>query len=285
MTAQNRLSASLKGCIDRGEKAMGLFLTNGYPEIDAALPILLEVARSGADFIELGMPFSDPLAEGLPVQHSSERALRNGVRMEGTFETAAAFRKETDTPLLLMGYINPIYRYGVRRFCRDARDAGVDGVILPDLPPEENAIIAGEAAQAGLALVNLIAPNTPDARIQEIDSMSTGFIYAVSITGLTGSGLGAVESVESYLRRARALVSKNPLLVGFGIRSAEDARRLSAHTDGFIVGSALIQLVEKLWEEDLPQSERLRRIADFVQELKHGGRSSAEATVRIGAAL
>ena len=279
------LTSMLAACRDRGEKAMGLFLTSGHPELEATLPVLLEVARSGADFVELGMPFSDPLGEGLPIQRSSERALRNGVRLEDTLRTAAAFREQTDTPLLLMGYINPIYRYGVRRFCREARSAGVDGLILPDLPPEENGILSGEAAEAGLALVNLIAPNTPDDRIRQIDAASTGFVYAVSITGLTGGGLGAVESVEAYLKRARRLVSKNPLLVGFGIRSAEDARRLSAHTDGFIVGSALIQLVEKLWDEDIPDSERLHRISEFVRQLKHGGRSSTQATVSLGAAL
>jgi len=269
--AANRLAAALQACRDQGEKALGLFVTSGFPDAASTLPILLEIDRAGADFVELGMPFSDPLAEGLPIQRSSERALRHGIRLEDTLRTAAAFRAASETPLLLMGYINPILRFGVRRFCTAAQDAGVDGLILPDLPPEESGLVAGEVEVAGLALVTLIAPNTPDARVKRIDEMASGFVYAVSVTGLTGSGLGALTSVEQYLDRARRLVTRNPLLVGFGIRSHEDALRLSRHTDGFIVGSALIELIEKLWgDAELSLDERLQRISAFVSDLKHG---------------
>lgn len=250
---------------------MGLFITSGFPERESTLPILRVVDESGADFVELGMPFSDPLAEGLPIQRSSERALRNGTRMRDAFATAEAFRSRSDTPLLLMGYVNPILRYGVRAFCRDAREAGADGLILADLPPEEGATIADEAASADLGMIHLIAPNTSDERIKSIDEVTTGFVYAVSITGLTGSGLGSVESVEEYLKRARKLVSHNHLLVGFGIRSHEDAMQLSTHTDGFIVGSALIELIEELWEDGAADLEtRLRQVGAFVRRLKHG---------------
>ncbi len=250
---------------------MGLFITSGFPDRESTLPILRAVDEAGADFVELGMPFSDPLAEGLPIQRSSERALRNGARMSDAFATAEAFRSRSDTPTLLMGYVNPILRYGVRAFCRDAREAGVDGLILADLPPEEGETIADEAASARLGMVHLIAPNTSDERIKRIDEMTTGFVYAVSITGLTGSGLGSMESVEGYLKRARKLVSNNHLLVGFGIRSHEDALRLSAHTDGFIVGSALIELIEELWEDSAADlNARLGHVGAFVRRLKHG---------------
>lgn len=250
---------------------MGLFLTSGFPDPASTLPILQEVDSAGADFIELGMPFSDPLAEGPPVQRSSERALRQGARMRDAFATSESFRKESATPLLLMGYVNPIYRYGIRAFCRDARSAGVDGLILPDLPLEESALISDEAASAGLGMVHLIAPNTPDDRVEAIDRMTTAFVYAVSITGVTGMHLGSVSKVEDYLRRARVLVSRNPLLVGFGIRTYEDAKRLSEHTDGFIVGSALVELIEQLWDDPgLGPSDRLRRLSAFVRDLKHG---------------
>ncbi len=255
----------------RGEKVMGLFVTSGFPDLDSTLPILKEIDRSGADFVELGMPFSDPLAEGLPIQRSSERALKNGVKLTDTLRTARAFRRSSETPLLLMGYINPIYRFGVRKFCMEAADAGVDGLILPDLPPEESGIIRNEVDAAGLSIVHLIAPNTPDKRIEHIDCMSTAFVYAVSVTGLTGSGLGTVDNVAAYLKRARALVKHNPLLVGFGIKSHSDSTRLSLHTDGFIVGSALIKHIERLWDNsDLTMDEKLERVATFVRALKYG---------------
>ncbi len=267
----NRLREALKGCAERGEKAMGLFLTSGFPDPESTLPILQAIDAAGADFIELGMPFSDPLAEGLPIQRSSERALRQGTRMRDTLATAEAFRSSSTKPLLVMGYINPIHRYGIRSFCRDAINAGIDGLIIADLPLEEVGILGEEAADAGLDLVQLIAPNTPDDRIRAIDEKTTAFVYAVSVTGLTGSGLGSVEAVEAYLERARRLVRKNPLLVGFGIRTHDDATRLSTHTDGYIVGTALIKAVECIWDrQDLDETSRLDAIGRFVKDLKFG---------------
>jgi tryptophan synthase alpha chain len=255
--------------------AMGLFLTNGFPHPDATLPILQAIDRGGADFIELGMPFSDPLAEGLPIQRSSMRALGHGVTLSDAFETAAGFRAASDTPLLLMGYINPVLKYGVEAFCQDAQQAGVDGLILPDLPPQESALLTDAAAAHDLDLVFLVAPNSSDARIREIDELATGFVYAVSVTGLTGSDLGS-RPVETYLQRARSLVQHNPLCVGFGIRSHDDAMRLSAHTDGFIVGSALINRCAELWDDpSLSDAERLEAVEQFARTLKHGTRHTA----------
>ncbi len=250
---------------------MGLFLTNGFPHPDATLPILHAVDEAGADFIELGMPFSDPLAEGLPIQHASERALRHGVTMPDAFRTAEQFRAESETPLLLMGYVNPILRYGVGNFCRDARSSGVDGLILPDLPPEEADVIEHEARNAGLGLVFLVAPNTSDERVRFIDERASAFVYAVSVAGLTGSNLDGLDGISAYLSRVRRIVHNNPLLVGFGIRTHEDATRLSEHTDGFIVGTALIRLTEALWDDaSLTDAERLDRVRRWTHELKHG---------------
>ena len=272
-----RLRKTLATCGQRGEKAMGLFMTSGFPDPASTLPVLRAMDRGGADFVELGMPFSDPLAEGLPIQRSSERALRAGVRMRDTFRTAAAFCDESDTPLLLMGYANPVRRYGVAAFCRDARKAGVEGLILADAPLEECLPFASEAASAGLGFVNLIAPNTPNERIRKIDETATAFVYAVSVTGLTGAGLGAVERVEAYLKRASGAVRKNPLLTGFGIRNHADAARLSRHTDGFIVGSALIETAEALWDAgSRPVGERCDVLRRFVRALKHGDPAAQE---------
>ncbi len=259
--------------MEQKEKAMGLFLTNGFPTPADTLPILQALDAGGADFIELGMPFSDPLAEGLPIQRSSARALGHGVKMEDAFRTAEEFRAKSETPLLLMGYINPILRYGVSNFCRAARSSGVDGLILPDLPPEERGLVADHAQEAGLAMVYLIAPNTADDRIAEIDALASGFVYAVSITGITGSGLDdRLDAVAAYLQRARRLVQRNPVLVGFGIKTHTDAMRLSRHTDGFIVGSALIRLIERLWDDAaLTPDERLAQVRAFAHTLKYGG--------------
>ncbi len=275
----SRLSDTFDTLRARGEKALGLFLTNGFPDPASTLPILRAVDAGGADFIELGMPFSDPLAEGLPIQRSSARALRQGVSMEDAFLTVERFRERSRTPVLLMGYVNPILRFGVRAFCRRAAASGVDGLILPDLPLEERGLLAGEARAAGLDLVSLIAPNTPEARVRAIDEATSGFVYAVSITGLTGSGLGAHEAVAAYLERARRLVARNPLLVGFGIRSHADALRLTGHTDGFIVGSALIEHVERMWDDaSVPETEKLASVRRFAEALKRGPRAEGAST-------
>ena len=258
----SRLSDTLSDTRSRGAKASGLFLTNGFPNPDDTLDVLRAVDRGGADFIELGMPFSDPLAEGLPIQRSSTRALQHGVEMADAFRTAEQFRADSETPLVLMGYINPVYRYGVEAFCRDAANSGVDGLILPDVPPEESGLIQNAAAETGLDLIYLIAPNSSDERITRIDELATG---------LTGSNIDGRPGVQDYLQRARSLVRQNPLLVGFGIKSHEDAMTMSTHTDGFIVGSALIEEVERLWEDDAHDAAaRLDGVECFVRTLTHG---------------
>lgn len=262
----SRLTQLFAHLAAEGQKAMGLFVTNGFPHPDATLDVLHTIDDAGADFIELGMPFSDPLAEGLPIQRSSARALAHGTRMPDAFSTVESFRHRSETPLLLMGYYNPLRRYGLSNFCRDAASSGVDGLILPDVPPEESADLEAAAAAHNLDLVFLVAPNTSDARMRTIDARATGFVYAVSVSGLTGSSLGDVDGISSYLARARSNVTRNPLLVGFGIRTAEDAERLSTHTDGFIVGSALVEEIERLWES-APPKDRLDLLQRFVRTL------------------
>ena len=249
---------------------MGLFLTNGFPEPAATGPLLDALVAGGADFVELGMPFSDPLAEGLPIQRASARALAHGVKMRDALATARAFAdRHPDVPLVLMGYVNPVLRYGLGAFCRDAAGSGVAGLILPDVPLGEAEALRAEAARHGLALTFLVAPTTTDDRIAEVDRQTTGFVYAVSSSGLTGQTLGSLDPVAAYLRRARALVRANPLLVGFGIRSAADAARLSAETDGFIVGSALVEEVERLWADPaLSDDARLAAVTRFVRALR-----------------
>ena len=247
---------------------MGIFLTCGFPEIDATLPLLQAIDRGGADFIELGMPFSDPLAEGIPIQRSSATALENGTTLRHVLHTAREFRETSDTPLVLMGYVNPVFRFGVEAFCDAAAAAGVDGLILPDLPLDAAATMRQATSASALDLILLIAPNTPPERIQAIDRVTTGFVYAVAFAGLTGDRIDTGDPYQEYLKRARSLTS-NPLMVGFGIKSADDARRATLHTDGFIVGSALITEIERLWDDGgRPPRERLDAVEAFVRSLR-----------------
>lgn len=253
-----------------GQTAMGLFLTSGFPDPASTGPLLDALVRGGADFVELGMPFSDPLAEGLPIQRASARALGHGVRMADAFATAHAFTAaHPDVPLVLMGYYNPVLQYGLDRFCADAAAAGVAGLILPDLPPEESGALEDAAQAHGLGLTFLVAPNTPEARVEAVAARSTGFVYAVSTPGLTGQTLTGHDAIGAYLDRARALAGEVPLLVGFGIRTQGDAARLAAHADGFIVGTALIETVERLWDDTaLSPDERLAAVEAFVRGLR-----------------
>ena len=190
--------------------------------------------------------------------------------MQNTLDAVTAFRKRSETPLLLMGYINPILCFGVREFCEQAANAGADGLIIPDLPPQESSLLREQAQKNGLNMVFLVAPNTSTKRMEEIDRISDGFVYCVSITGLTGTGIAErMDMITTYLKHARQIITKNPLLVGFGIQTQEDAHRLSKHTDGFIVGSAVIKEIERLWARpNLSLSERGQLLARFVRSLK-----------------
>jgi len=266
----SRLSIKLHSLQQRGQKAMGIFLTSGFPSPDDTLHLLHAIDQGGADFIELGMPHSDPLAEGLPIQHSSTTALQAGATMKSTLDAVRAFRKTSETPLLLMGYINPILKFGIRTFCTEADLAGADGFIIPDLPPQEASMLRDHAQQDRLHLVFLVAPNTSIERMKQIDQLSDGFVYCVSITGLTGTGLdGQQDTINSYLKDARQIIDKNPLMVGFGIQSHQDAKRLSKHTDGFIVGSAVIKEIKRLWGySDLTLQKRCQKLTLFIRSLK-----------------
>ncbi len=268
----SRLSTRLLTLKSNGEKAMGIFLTSGFPSPEATNLLLDAIDEGGADFIELGMPHSDPLAEGLPIQHSSTCALKAGITMQDTLEAAAQFKQRSETPLLLMGYINPILRFGAVQFCERAAAAGVDGLIIPDLPPQEASLMREHMQKYGLNLVFLIAPNTPTERMKEIDRLSDGFVYCVTITGLTGTGLaGRLNTINSYLKHASEMITHNPLLVGFGIQTYDNACDLSKHTDGFIVGSAVIKEVERLWAcPELSMIKRGQLVARFVRSLKYG---------------
>lgn len=250
------------------DKIMSLFLTAGYPDLDSTVKLISGFEKNGADLIELGMPFSDPLADGPTIQHSSEVAIQNGISIDKIFEMVKEVRLNSGIPIILMGYINPILRYGVSKFCNEASSAGVDGLIIPDLPVEESAILEADTRSAGLKLIYLVAPNTRDERMQLIDRKSEGFVYCVSVTGVTGAREGdeVAKSVSKFIDRVKKNIKKNPKLVGFGIKSHEDARVIAAEVDGFIVGSALIDEIRK----NYPGSGWEKLLFSFVYNLKFG---------------
>ncbi len=236
-----RISDTLRALRGRGRKALSLFVTAGYPQVADTVGLVLGLEKAGADLIELGIPFSDPIADGPTIQHSSEVALRNGVTLSRTLEMAREIRAESQIPLVLMGYANPIWNYGLDRFLSECAGIGVDGTIIADLPLEESSTYAASGKKLGLATIFLAAPTTPPARLAELDRVSTGFLYCISITGVTGERSSPGLRPEDFLREARSSVRNNPLLVGFGISTPGDAARIASLSDGIIVGSALIK--------------------------------------------
>lgn len=262
----NRITKKFK---DKGsEKIMSLFITAGYPDLQSTVDLVLGFEKNGADMIELGVPFSDPLADGPTIQYSSEVAISNGISIDKILDMVIAIRKESDIPIILMGYMNPILRYGISKFCIKAASVGVDGLILPDIPFEESGMIEKEATENNLPIIYLVAPNTSDERMQLADQKSDGFVYCVSVTGVTGArdGNEVSDSVSKFIERVRVNVTKNPVLVGFGIKSHQDAESIASNTDGFIVGSALIDNIRKSY----PNENWKKDVFSFVHSLKFG---------------
>ena len=228
-----------------GGKALIPYITAGDPYPDATVEIMLALASNGADVIELGVPFSDPMADGPVIQKAAERALTHGIGMSQVLAYVQAFRSRNGgTPVVLMGYANPIERYGVDRFVADARAAGVDGVLVVDYPPEECEAFAGMLRDNGLDPVFLLAPTSTEARMREVGRIASGYVYYVSLKGVTGAGHLDVAAVAEMIPRIRAHVSI-PVGVGFGIRDPQTARAVAAVSDAVVIGSALVQLMER----------------------------------------
>jgi tryptophan synthase alpha chain len=227
-----------------GYKALITYITAGYPDINKTPEIAQALAENGSDIIELGIPFSDPLADGATIQKASYQALQRGTTPEVCLEVAAEIRRKTKTPLVFMTYYNPVLSYGLEKFCRSCREAGINGLIVPDLPPEEGSELEAIATKHDLDMIYMLAPTSTEARITEVGKRSRGFIYLVSLTGVTGARDVLSPELESFVKRVRQK-ARQPLCVGFGISSAEQAQRVAAAADGVIVGSRLIQLIEE----------------------------------------
>lgn len=241
MPGHDAIAQAIRGAAGRGSPALVGFLTAGFPDRESFAKHLADIAGV-ADVVEIGVPFSDPMADGMTIQRSSRIALEQGVTLAWILETLAALPRRPPAPLLLMSYLNPLLAYGIQRLPADARAAGISGYIVPDLPMEEAAELRGALGREGLALVQMVTPLTPAARLAMLARESQGFVYAVTATGTTGQDVAIPDEVLAYLDRVRGATSL-PVCAGFGIRNAAQVRRLSAHADGVIVGSALVDLI------------------------------------------
>ena len=237
-----RLTNLIADKMQREEKLLSVFLTAGYPELGSAPELVRLVEEAGADFVELGIPFSDPIADGPVIQHSSQVALANGINLKEIMQQVRQIRKNSSIPLILMGYLNPIIKYGLRDFLGDAESAGVDGLIIPDLIPEEYDRLRTEFESTSVGINFLVSPNTARERVRKIARLTQDFVYCVAVTGITGARQGVADETVAFLQEMRKLITR-PCFVGFGISSAQDASRIAALCDGVIVGSAITKLL------------------------------------------
>jgi len=272
-TRIDRRFAELK---TEGRAALVTFLTAGDPDPETSLALVQALPAAGADVIELGMPFTDPMADGPAIQMSSQRALKAGQTLKKTLELVRAFRGSDDaTPLVLMGYYNPIYVYGVDRFLRDAKSAGVDGLIIVDLPPEEDGELCLPALKAGLNFIRLATPTTDDKRLPAVLANTSGFVYYVSITGITGAATPDAEKVAAAVARIKRH-TKLPVAVGFGVRTAEQAAGIASGADGVVVGSALVNVLKgSLDPNDKATEKTVSGVVDLVAALARGVRGAS----------
>jgi len=269
----SRIDARFVALHKEGRAALVTFTMAGDPDYATSLAILKALPKAGADVIELGMPFTDPMADGPAIQAAGLRALKAGANMKKTLAAVREFRAGDDaTPLVLMGYYNPIYIYGVDRFLADAKAAGVDGLIVVDLPPEEDAELCLPAMKANVNFIRLATPTTDDKRLPTVLTNTSGFVYYVSITGITGAAAPDTGKVAAAVARIKRH-TKLPVCVGFGVRTAEQARAIAEGADGVVVGSALVEAVRKsLGSDGKPTAETVGAVASLVHTLAEGVR-------------
>ncbi len=266
--ATSRIARRFAGLKAQNRAAFVAFVTGGDPDLETSAQILAGLPAAGVDIVELGMPFSDPMADGPSIQAAGYRALKAGATLQRILELVAGFRRrDADTPLVLMGYYNPIYSYGVERFARDAASAGVDGVIVVDLPPEVDAELRGPAAAAGLDVIRLATPTTDAQRLPRVLEGASGFLYYVSVTGVTGTKQAATEAVAAAVARLKSATGL-PIAVGFGIRDPQAAAAVASSADAAVVGSAIVDRVAKgLGQDGLAKPGLVDDVLSFVGSL------------------
>jgi tryptophan synthase alpha chain len=261
-----RIANTFKELRKRDAKALVTFITAGDPDLETTAEIVQDLAEAGSDIIELGVPFSDPMADGPTIQLSSERAIASGTTLTKILEMVRVVRKTTEIPIILMGYYNPVFCYGMERFVGDAVESGVDGVLLVDLPPEEadSEGFCALARQRGLDVIFLLAPTSDEVRIGKVVKRGRGFLYYVSVTGVTGARKDVSSSLGSEVQRIRSATDM-PLVVGFGISDPCQAGAAALHGDGAVIGSALVKYFEEYRGEELRH-----KVREFVSSLKTG---------------
>lgn len=271
----SRIARRFAALTAEGRAGLVAFITAGDPDAGTCRDLLLGLPAAGADLIELGMPFSDPMADGPAIQLAAQRALKAGATMAGTLELVRALRRTDDaTPVILMGYYNPVYAYGVERFVAEAREAGVDGMIVVDLPPEEADELLLPLRAAGLDFVFLTAPTTDDARLPVVLAQASGFVYYVSITGVTGTASATQEAIAAAVARLRRHTDL-PVAVGFGIRTPEQAGAVAKVADAAVVGSALVQtLADGLDGDGRAKPGAVETVLSLVRDLASGVRGA-----------
>ncbi|MGH6664030.1 MAG: tryptophan synthase subunit alpha [Pseudolabrys sp.] len=272
---RTRIDKRFAALKQEGRAALMTFIMAGDPDYDTALAIAKALPKVGADLIELGMPFTDPMADGPAIQAAGVRALRGGQTLKKTLAMVRAFRKDDDaTPIVLMGYYNPIYIYGVDRFLTDSRTAGVDGLIVVDLPPEEDEELCLPALKSGLNFIRLATPTTDDTRLPAVLNNTSGFVYYVSITGITGSAAPDTAKVTAAVARIKRH-TKLPVAVGFGVRTADHARAIASGADGVVVCSALVDALRgSLDKNDKAGPGTVKAVTSLVSALSDGVRSA-----------
>ncbi len=264
----NRIKKTFDKLNKENKKALGIFVTAGDPNFESSLKLITDLPDNGVDFIEIGMPFSDPMADGPSIQLSSQRALKSGMNIKKCLSLIKFFReKNKDTPIILMGYYNPIYKYGKEKFIKNCIELGVDALIIVDLPPEEDDEFYFEAEKNNLSMIRLVTPTTKKKRLKKILLNATGFVYYVSITGITGTQPPDIKNVQDNIRKIRE-VTNLPIVIGFGIRSPTQAALMSDVSDGIVIGSAVVDLIKKNIDDDgNSSSEELIKCLDFTKEI------------------
>ncbi len=259
----NRIDIKFKQLKKSGHKALIIFITAGYPSLDATYKLILEFSRIGVDIIELGVPFSDPMADGAVIQEASSAALKNKVHLVDILNLVRRARRRTDIPICLMTYYNPVFCFGEEKFARAASFCGVDGVIIPDLPPEEGRLFIKSANTNGVDVIFFIAPTTSLERIKYISAISKGFIYYVSLTGVTGARSNLAPDLVKNIKTIKRY-TKKPVCAGFGVSTAFQVKQISKIADGVIIGSAIVKKIK----ENTGKPDLIERVVNFVRALK-----------------
>ncbi len=259
----NRIEKKFRQLRKQDKKAFIAFITAGYPNLNITGRLISEFSKAGVDIIELGVPFSDPLADGAVIQESSQYALKKGINLDKIFNLVKSARKNTDTPICLMSYYNPIFCFGEEKFVKKALSCGVDGVIIPDLPPEEGSLLENFAKRSGLDTIFFLAPTSSLKRIKSVAKKSRGFIYYVSLTGVTGT---RKELPKDFIQQVKLIkkYTDKPVCLGFGVSTSQQVRQINRVADGVIVGSVIVRKIK----ENIKHPDLVKRVTNFVKTLK-----------------